>query len=94
MELRFQTKILLVFVVIVFVPITAILVTIGIKSEDEIQDSHINYMIQLNEQINHTMDTIINDAERVSLMHISDHKMAEVFDERIQAKALTHYILH
>lgn len=103
MELRFQTKILLVFVVIVFVPITAILVTIGIKSEDEIQDSHINYMIQLNEQINHTMDTIINDAERVSLMHISDHKMAEVLmkeykqkpweyaeDARTMTEAITH----
>lgn len=76
--LRLQTKVLLVFVILVFVPITMILVMIVIKSEDEIENSHINYLRQLNEQINNTMDIIINDAERTSLMHISDGKMTDV----------------
>ncbi|SDN97074.1 two-component system, sensor histidine kinase YesM [Paenibacillus sp. yr247] len=101
--LRFQTKIMLVFVVIVFVPLTAILVTIGFKAVNEIQDSHISYMRQLNEQINRSMDIIIKDAERASLLHISDVKLAEVLMKEYKqppleyaedARTITQAIIH
>ena len=74
----FQGKILLTYIFIIFIPFTIAFVIFASSAAREARMNNINYMVQLNEQINKSIDMFLSDVDRISFLHLIDSDVQSV----------------
>lgn len=78
---KFQKKIYFIYSIITLIIFTITFIIFAIKSSHEVQKSNIEYLQQLNDQINKNINIIISTVDRTAFLYTVDSKVSNILSK-------------
>lgn len=80
-KLGLKTKIIMIYISLILVPLTAVLIVFSAKSIKEMKDNYVFYMEENNAQLQLRIKALVTDAERVYHLQSLDQKVQNILSK-------------
>ena len=83
--ISFQRKILIFYIAVIILPFSAAFAFVTHKTSNEIKGGHISHMIQLNDQINNSINMVLSDIDRFTFVNILNTDIEQILSKPYQS---------